>query len=152
VSVRHLIFGSRGYAYPGAVAEFVMALSADTVVVTGVAPGVDSWAACAAHYVCRCANPCRHVEGDPEFVNLLTDDWPAEWTRYGKSAGPRRNAAMVASKPDIATGFWDGMSRGTLDCAEKIVAAGVLLVDGTEATLRKRLRAQGADVVPPKER
>ena len=38
--------------------------------------------------------------------------YPAEWDKYGKSAGPRRNREMVL-KADFIIAFWDGKSRGT---------------------------------------
>ena len=37
---------------------------------------------------------------------------PADWDRYGKSAGYRRNADM-ANVADALIAFWDGQSRGT---------------------------------------
>ena len=45
--------------------------------------------------------------------------YPADWKRYGKSAGPRRNWIM-AEKADFVICFWDGHSNGTksmIDCA-----------------------------------
>jgi len=44
--------------------------------------------------------------------NLKIDSHPANWDKYGKSAGYRRNKEMV----DIASAaicFWDGKSKGT---------------------------------------
>lgn len=38
--------------------------------------------------------------------------FPAEWGRYGKSAGYKRNEFM-ASNADALIAFWDGKSRGT---------------------------------------
>ena len=38
--------------------------------------------------------------------------YPADWTRYGRSAGYRRNELM-ATKADALIAFWDGQSRGT---------------------------------------
>ncbi len=38
--------------------------------------------------------------------------YPAEWKRYGKAAGPKRNEAM-AKKCDLLICFWDGKSKGT---------------------------------------
>lgn len=38
--------------------------------------------------------------------------FPAEWDRYGKSAGYRRNEEM-ARHADALVAFWDGESRGT---------------------------------------
>ncbi len=38
--------------------------------------------------------------------------YPAQWDKYGKSAGPRRNRKM-AEIGDYMICFWDGTSRGT---------------------------------------
>lgn len=38
---------------------------------------------------------------------------PAEWDRYGKSAGMKRNVQMLEMEPSIVIAFWDGKSRGT---------------------------------------
>ena len=38
--------------------------------------------------------------------------FPADWDRWGKSAGYRRNKDMV-DVADIVIAFWDGVSRGT---------------------------------------
>lgn len=38
--------------------------------------------------------------------------FPADWDKYGKSAGMRRNKAM-AEAADVLVAFWDGKSRGT---------------------------------------
>ena len=38
--------------------------------------------------------------------------YPAEWEKYGKSAGYIRNKQVV-SKCDMLIAFWDGQSRGT---------------------------------------
>ena len=42
--------------------------------------------------------------------------FPADWNRYGKSAGPRRNRQM-AEYADAALIFWDGVSRGSAHMA-----------------------------------
>jgi len=47
--------------------------------------------------------------------------FPAEWDRYGKSAGYIRNADM-AKFADACIVFWDGVSKGTkhmIDLADK---------------------------------
>jgi len=36
-----------------------------------------------------------------------------QWSRYGKSAGFRRNIEMLELEPDFVVAFWDGKSRGT---------------------------------------
>lgn len=38
--------------------------------------------------------------------------FPADWSKYGKSAGYRRNKEM-AEEADALVAFWDGESRGT---------------------------------------
>lgn len=38
--------------------------------------------------------------------------FPADWNKYGKSAGYRRNEQM-AQYADALVAFWDGKSRGT---------------------------------------
>jgi hypothetical protein len=47
--------------------------------------------------------------------------YPADWSRYGKSAGSRRNAEMCAVC-DAVCAFWNGTSPGTksmIDMAKK---------------------------------
>lgn len=43
--------------------------------------------------------------------------YPAEWKKYGKSAGPRRNKVMV-EKANYVIAFWDNKSRGTRNLIE----------------------------------
>lgn len=49
--------------------------------------------------------------------SIGVDSFPADWDRYGKAAGHRRNAEMAAyakNKPrGMLIAFWDGKSRGT---------------------------------------
>lgn len=64
-------------------------------VISGMARGVD-----------RIARDIAVASG------ITVHEMPAEWDKYGKSAGYRRNAEMV----DLATHgliFWDGESKGT---------------------------------------
>ena len=49
------------------------------------------------------------------------EHYPAEWQKYGKIAGPKRNEIM-AQRCDFVICFWDGKSRGTrsmIDLAKK---------------------------------
>lgn len=49
--------------------------------------------------------------------------FPADWTRYGRSAGPRRNAEMIALRPDLVLAFPGG--RGTANCVLQARLAGI---------------------------
>lgn len=44
--------------------------------------------------------------------NLKVEKHPANWEKYGKSAGPRRNKEMAVNC-DYVICFWDGKSKGT---------------------------------------
>lgn len=43
---------------------------------------------------------------------LKVEKYPANWEKYGKSAGPKRNEEM-AKNCDYVLCFWDGKSKGT---------------------------------------
>ena len=44
--------------------------------------------------------------------NFKIERYPADWEKYGLSAGPKRNEQM-AKICDFVICFWDGQSRGT---------------------------------------
>lgn len=48
---------------------------------------------------------------------FLIERYPAEWDKYGKSAGPKRNRKM-AEISDYVICFWDGKSKGTKSMIE----------------------------------
>lgn len=96
---------------------------AGLLVVHGAAPGLDS----VAEDLC-------------ERMNVDTDPNPADWNRYGPSAGPRRNGEMLkkylASKDchlSLCVGFHNdimsktprGNKRGTRDMLDRASNAGV---------------------------
>ena len=47
-----------------------------------------------------------------EERGIPVESYPADWKRYGRAAGPKRNAQM-ASAADCLIAFWDGVSKGT---------------------------------------
>lgn len=89
------------------------------------------------------------IVGDAEGVDAIaTDFWrargpievfaitPREWAEYGRRAGPRRNAAMVASGADLCLAFMEFCQRchnsslphathGTVNCATQARRAGI---------------------------
>lgn len=59
---------------------------------------------------------------------MLYLDFPAEWDKYGKSAGPIRNKQMIdEGKPDIVLAFYNDISKskGTLDMIKQANKAGI---------------------------
>lgn len=52
--------------------------------------------------------------------------FPADWERYGKSAGVRRNREM-ARNADALIAYWNGYSRGTKNMIEEARAAGIIV-------------------------
>lgn len=73
--------------------------------------------------------------GCPTGADALADRWcdafgvrkriyPANWTKYGKAAGPIRNQRMLdEGKPDLVIALPGG--RGTADMVRRAKAAGV---------------------------
>lgn len=52
----------------------------------------------------------------------------ADWKRFGRAAGPRRNSEMVALGADLCIGFIGASSVGTVDCLKKAEKAGIRCV------------------------
>lgn len=55
--------------------------------------------------------------------NVQCHEFPADWNKYGKSAGYKRNAEM-AHFADVLIAFWDGKSRGTKHMIETMQKLG----------------------------
>lgn len=87
-------------------------------IVYGCAPGADmlgkQWA---------------EVERRHGWVGLAP--FPADWEKYGKGAGPRRNKQMLdEGNPDLVVAFPGG--RGTADMIQRARAAGVRVIEVNE--------------------
>ncbi len=73
------------------------------------------------------------VGSQGHLVHLSFNVSKEEWAKYGKSAGPRRNKRMIetakAYADDVETlkglAIWDGKSRGTKDCMDRMKIAGI---------------------------
>ena len=107
---RVLVCGGRDYDDWEAVRNRLAKLPNWCVIIQGGASGVDLLAKLAADY-----------------LGMHTAEVPAQWTRYGKSAGPRRNAAMLALRPELVIAFPGG--RGTANCIRQARAAGIRVED-----------------------
>lgn len=61
------------------------------------------------------------------FLGLHVLDVPADWRKYGRSAGPRRNIQMLDMNPDIVLAFHDNLtdSKGTKHCVREALKRGI---------------------------
>lgn len=71
------------------------------------------------------------AEGADEMGYLWSEDrgiprreFPADWDRYGRTAGYRRNHQMAMEATHLLA-FWDGQSKGTKDMITRAKAAGL---------------------------
>ena len=53
-------------------------------------------------------------------ANYEMTEFPADWKKYGPSAGPKRNAQM-AEYADALILIWDGKSRGSLNMRDEML-------------------------------
>jgi hypothetical protein len=66
-------------------------------------------------------------------------EYPAEWSKYGRVAGPMRNIEMVKLKPEVILIFHNDLtkSKGTKHCVKEIIKTDfkpVLLLNGIVTT------------------
>ena len=69
--------------------------------------------------------------GDWAMRRVGVSNWPvpAQWSKFGKAAGPKRNQAMIGLQPDLVVAFPGG--RGTADMVKRARAAGVTVIEVT---------------------
>lgn len=115
--MRFLICGDRTWNHYEVMRTFIAGLHSvyedELVIIEGEAKGADIMAGeIAAYYL-------------PE-ENVLR--FPADWTKYGRAAGPIRNKQMLdEGKPDVIVAFHDNIieSKGTKNMLEQGKKAGV---------------------------
>lgn len=131
LAMRVLITGDRNWHDPGLAERIVSRLIAKhgplLTIVHGDASGID-----------------RSFAEAAEACGIKQEAHPAEWDKYGRGAGPRRNAEMIALGAELCIAVHRDIARslGTRDCARKAVVAGIptCLVDsdsGEPSWLRK---------------
>jgi hypothetical protein len=110
MSRRLLVTGSRSWNDWDAIRSVLAArYSPDTVLVTGACPqGADAIAEAV----------WRRFGGDVERH-------PAQWSKHGRAAGPRRNKAMVELGADECLAFIRDDSAGATGCAAMAESAGI---------------------------
>lgn len=84
---RVLVCGSRSWTN-GALIERVLRAYGPAVIVHGAARGAD-----------RLADSVARTLGWP------VEPHPADWRRHGRNAGPKRNLAMLDTRPALVVGF-----------------------------------------------
>lgn len=122
MTYRILITGSRTWddldaIYDALDAAIAQSPSRDVTVVHGACPrGADRIAAeyCTSNlYVERLGK------------RLVLEPHPANWSQFGKLAGPFRNQDMVDLGADVCLAFIKNGSRGASHCARRAKAAGI---------------------------
>ena len=79
----------------------------DVIIVSGHAKGADALGECYA-----------------QERGLECEQYPADWEKYGRGAGPIRNEQM-ANVANALIAFWDGQSRGTANMINLAMSKGL---------------------------
>lgn len=105
-----LVCGSRHYQNYHMILSIIKSLDID-LLIAGGCRGADTLAVWAAR---KCG--IQYVE------------YPADWQRFGKSAGPIRNQDMLdIEKPELVLVFHEDLahSKGTKDMLSRVIKAGI---------------------------
>ncbi len=112
--MKFLVTGSRNWISTYVIEQRLKRLSYKDVLIHGNAKGADKIAAAVWYEM---------------WGEGYTRPYPAEWTKYGKSAGPIRNRQMLSENPDIelVIAFNENISasKGTLNMVEQAIRAGI---------------------------
>lgn len=91
----------RGFSFGDIIAGMLQVDWVASEIVSGGAAGVDSFG-----------------EKWAECQGLPLKKFEAEWDKYGRAAGPKRNLRML-EYAEALVAFWDGQSRGTRHIIEQ---------------------------------
>lgn len=110
--MRVLVCGGRTYTDMRTVTKCLDGLvPKPTLIIQGGAFGAD---ACASEWAYK--------------RDVLERQFPADWKKHGRAAGPIRNQQMIEEgKPDLVVAFEGG--RGTADMVRRAKAAGVRVIE-----------------------
>jgi len=90
----YAVIGSRAFDFYGLM-SYILDQHPISAIVSGGAVGAD-----------------KLSEKYAKENNIPITIFPADWNKYGKSAGYKRNVDIIESC-DIVIAFWDGQSKGT---------------------------------------
>lgn len=108
--IKIAIVGSREYPLPFLVRAFVRRLAArmkPVQVISGAAPGVDTWAV-----------------QEARAHGLSTKEYPADWKTHGRHKAGRIRNSLLVHQADIVVAFWDLQSAGSRDSIGKAIRWG----------------------------
>ena len=108
--MRVLFCGDRNWKNPIPIRLKLVDLPPTTTVVNGGARGADTIA-----------------KEEAERLEMKVETYGAEWEKFGRSAGPRRNQIMLDTGIDLVVAFHANLtiSRGTLDCIRRARRMGI---------------------------
>ena len=114
--MRVLICGDRNWKDREAISACVVAIPESTPIIEGAARGAD-----------RIAGEFGRFYGHTVF------EFPADWNKHGKAAGPIRNRQMLnEGNPTLVIFFHNNLkqSKGTRDMVEIAVKANIPVING----------------------
>lgn len=105
-----VVCGDRTWTDYNAIYFELAALPKGTTIVHGACRGADMIAGVAAR-----------------DLGLPVKEFPADWEKYGRAAGPIRNREMLSLCPDLVLAFHDDLnpSRGTKNTVEEARRRGI---------------------------
>ena len=107
-----LVCGSRDWKDPNPIAIFINSLNPEDTLIQGDARGAD-----------LIAKELAEKRGD-----LIIESFPADWDKYGKSAGYRRNIEMLNQRPDRVYAFPIATSKGTYHTIKEAQRMGIPVI------------------------
>lgn len=113
--MRILVCGGRDFtdktAVYAALVPYLREYRADLEIVSGMAKGADHFAWLFSHH-----------------YDLVCHQFPADWEKHGRAAGPIRNQQMIdEGQPDLVIAFPGG--KGTADMVRRAKAAQIDVIE-----------------------